>query len=43
MAERFGVSAIPVMIVFRDSQEVAKVVGKQTKADVVKALTEAGV
>ena len=43
LTERFGIGAIPVVIVFRDGQEAAKVIGRQTKNDVVAALKQAGV
>jgi len=42
LAARFRVSAIPLLVLMKDGQEVARLVGYQDKGDIVRTITRFG-
>ncbi|HAA89649.1 MAG: Thioredoxin [Thermoanaerobacterales bacterium 50_218] len=41
LAEQFGIMSIPTLILFRDGQEVSRIVGLRPKEELVKMINEA--
>ena len=40
LAKRFGIMSVPTMIIFKDGEEVDKIVGLRDKRDIVNTISE---